>query len=194
MQIPYSVDVRPDTGLYNAKLGIWLFLASEAMLFGGMFSAYALLRTGAVTWPGQSLSVPLGAINTAILIGSSMTMVMAWASLKLDDWRAHSRYMLITVALGLLFLVVKGLEYREHWLAGERPSHDTFFALYYTLTGLHAVHMIGGMAVLAYFVGPGRRLWRDNKAQYTNRVEAAGLYWHFVDLMWTFLFPVLYLL
>lgn len=194
MIIPYSVETRPDTGLYNAKLAIWLFLASEAMLFGGMFSAYALLRAGATAWPTQRLGITLGAINTAVLIASSMTMVLAWASLKLDDWRAHRRYMLATIALGILFLAIKGFEYREHLLAGERPSHDTFFALYYTLTGLHAVHMVGGLVVLGYFLGPGAGLWRANRAQYTNRIEATGLYWHFVDLMWTFLFPVLYLL
>lgn len=194
MQIPYTVETRPDTGLYNAKLAIWLFLASEAMLFGGMFSAYALLRVGAASWPSHRLGVPLAALNTALLIASSMTMVLAWASLKLDDWRAHRRHMLATIGLGVAFLAIKGYEYREHLMAGEGPSHDTFFAIYFTLTGLHGIHLFGGLLVLGYFLGPGSRLWKENRLQYTNRIEATGLYWHFVDLMWTFLFPVLYLL
>ena len=88
MEIPYTVEERPDTGLYNAKLGIWLFLASEVMLFGALFSTYVLLRTGAESWPEGSsiLNVPLATFNTLILIGSSVTMVMSWASLKLNDF------------------------------------------------------------------------------------------------------------
>ena len=89
MEIPYNVEPRPDTGVYNAKLGIWLFLASEVMLFGALFSSYILLRTGAPTWPmgREILNVPLATLNTVFLIGSSVTMVMSWASLKLKDFK-----------------------------------------------------------------------------------------------------------
>src|SRR5215831_5690651 len=146
MNIPYTVEPRPDTGLHNGKLGIWLFLASEVMLFGALFSSYILLRVGAPEWPHGELSIPLGAINTVILISSSVTMVMAWASLKMRDW------------------------------------------------GLHRLHIVGGMIVMAYFLGPGAKLWKKNPDQFANRIEATGLYWHFVDLVWIFLFPVLYLL
>ena len=86
MEIPYTVEPRPDTGLANGKLGIWLFLASEVMLFGALFSTYILLRVGAVEWPHGELSVKLGAINTVILICSSVTMVVAWAKLKMNDF------------------------------------------------------------------------------------------------------------
>jgi cytochrome c oxidase subunit 3 len=133
MNIPYTVEERPDSGLTNGKLGIWLFLASEVMLFGALFSTYIILRMGAPEWPHGELNVVLGTINTIILIGSSMTMVMAWASLKMHDWSKHRLYLIATVVLALIFLV-------------------------------------------------------------TNRIEYTGLYWHFVDLVWIFLFPVLYLL
>ena len=194
MQIPYSVDVRPDTGLHNARLGIWLFLASEVMLFAGLFSSYVLLRTGSAEWPRHVLAVAPAAANTVILIASSMTMVMAWASLTVRRWSRHRMYLSLTIVLGAVFLVVKGLEYREHVRAGELPSHDTFFAIYYTLTGLHALHIAGGLAVMLYFLGPGSRLWAASPEQFTNRIEATGLYWHFVDMIWILLFPLLYLI
>src|SRR5262245_59754285 len=105
MNVPYTVEARPDTGLHNGKLGIWLFLASEVMLFGALFSSYILLRVGAPEWPLNQLSVPLGTVNTIILISSSVTMVMAWASLKLNDWRKHRIYLGLTFALAAVFLV-----------------------------------------------------------------------------------------
>ena len=194
MEIPYTVETRPDTGLHNGKLGIWLFLASEVMLFGALFSTYILLRVGAAEWPHGELSVWLGAINTVILISSSVTMVMAWAALKMNDWGKHRLYLSLTFGLAALFLVNKYFEYREHFNEGQIPSHDTFFAIYYTLTGLHGLHIIGGMIVMAYLLGPGAKLWKKHPEQFANRIETTGLYWHFVDLVWIFLFPVLYLL
>jgi heme/copper-type cytochrome/quinol oxidase subunit 3 len=194
MNIPYTVEERPDTGLANGKLGIWLFLASEVMLFGALFSSYILLRVGAVEWPHGELSVKLGAINTIILISSSVTMVMAWASLKLHDWAKHRLYLMATVALAAIFLVNKYFEYSEHFSKGEGPWHSTFFGLYFTLTGLHGLHILGGIVVMLYLLGPGAKLYRQNPDQFTNRIEYTGLYWHFVDLVWIFLFPVLYLL
>jgi len=194
MNIPYTVETRPDTGLTNGKLGIWLFLASEVMLFGALFSTYIILRTGAPVWPHGELSIPLGAINTVILISSSVTMVMAWASLKLNDWAKHRLYLILTFVLAAVFLVNKYFEYSEHLTHGEGPWHSTFLAIYFTLTGLHGLHIVGGMIVMAYFIGPGAKLWKRNPEQFANRIEYTGLYWHFVDLVWIFLFPVLYLL
>jgi cytochrome c oxidase subunit III len=194
MNIPYTVEERPDTGLTNGKFGIWLFLASEVMLFGALFSTYILLRVGAEEWPHGELSVPLGTINTIILISSSMTMVMAWASLKMNNWGRHRLYLTLTLLLSAVFLGIKYVEYAEHFAKGEGPWHDNFFGLYFTLTGLHALHIICGMVVMLYFLGPGAALWKKNPEQFTNRIEATGLYWHFVDLVWIFLFPVLYLL
>ena len=194
MNIPYTVEERPDTGLSNPKFGTWLFLASEVMLFGALFSTYIILRTGAEVWPASTLSVTLGAINTVILIGSSVTMVMAWASLKMNDWGKHRLYLIATFVLAGVFLVNKYFEYSEHLHLGEGPSHGTFWAIYYTLTGLHGLHIVGGMVVMAYFIGPGAGMWKKSPDQFANRIECTGLYWHFVDLVWIFLFPVLYLL
>ncbi|HUR32598.1 MAG TPA: cytochrome c oxidase subunit 3 [Vicinamibacterales bacterium] len=194
MHIPYTVETRPDTGLHNARLGVWLFLASEVMLFAGLFSSYVLLRSGSAEWPRHTLPVAMAALNTALLITSSMTMVVAWAALKTRDWQRHRMYLALTVVLGAVFLLIKFAEYREHIAAGELPSHDTFFAIYYTLTGIHALHIAGGLVVMLYFLGPGSRLWAISPEQFANRIEATGLYWHFVDLVWILLFPVLYLL
>jgi len=196
MEIPYTVESREDTGLNNVKLGIWLFLASEVMLFGGLFSSYVLLRVGAETWPvGASiLSVPIATFNTIVLIASSVTMVMAWASLKMNDFGKFRLYLGSTVGLAVLFLVVKAYEYSDKFSHHLYPSESTFLAIYFTVTGLHALHIVGGIIVNGYFVGPGSKMWKTAPEQFTNRIEAAGLYWHFVDLVWIFLFPVLYLL
>src|SRR2546421_941436 len=109
MEIPYTVSARRDTGLWNAKVGIWLFLASEVMLFGGLFSAYIFLRldAGPGDWPHGLLNVPVGTMNTAILIGSSVTVVLAWAALKMRDLTKYRIYMAITILCGVTFLVVK---------------------------------------------------------------------------------------
>jgi heme/copper-type cytochrome/quinol oxidase subunit 3 len=194
MQIPYTVETRPDSGLTNGKLGIWLFLASEVMLFGALFSTYIILRSGAVEWPHGELNVWLGAINTVILICSSVTMVMAWAQLKMKNFAKSRLFLITTFVLAGVFLVNKYFEYADHLRRGEGPWHSTFLAIYFTLTGLHGLHIIGGMIVMAYFIGPGAGLWNRNPEQFANRIEYTGLYWHFVDLVWIFLFPVLYLL
>jgi cytochrome c oxidase subunit III len=198
MEIPYNVEPRPDTGLYNAKLGIWLFLASEVMLFGALFSSYVLLRTGAPSWPkGEDiLNVPLATLNTVILIASSVTMVLSWAALKLNDFKKFRLWMGLTILAGFGFMIVKAIEYGSKF-AHEPPllpSNNTFLAVYFTLTGLHGLHVLGGMVVNGYFWGPGAKMWRAEPERFTNRIEVAGLYWHFVDLVWIFLFPTLYLL
>ena len=196
IEIPYNSTERPDTGLYNAKLGVWLFLASEVMLLGALFSTYVLLRTGADTWPSgaQVLNVPLATFNTFILIGSSVTMVMSWAALQMKNFARFRLFLGLTLLCGLIFLVAKGFEYYEHITHAELPSHSTFFAIYFVMTGLHGLHVIGGLIVNGYLWGPGAKMWQTDPARFTNRIEVAGLYWHFVDLVWIFLFPTLYLL
>ncbi|HEX4960613.1 MAG TPA: heme-copper oxidase subunit III [Thermoanaerobaculia bacterium] len=196
MEIPYTVEPRPDTGVFNAKLGVWLFLASEVMLFGALFSSYVLLRTGAASWPHgrEFLNVPLATLNTVILIASSVTMVMSWASLKLNDFKKYRMYMGLTFLAGVGFLIVKAFEYGHKFEIGLFPKSNTFLAIYFTLTGLHGLHVIGGMVVNGYFWGPGAKMWKTEPERFTNRIEVAGLYWHFVDLVWIFLFPTLYLL
>lgn len=205
MDIPYTVTARPDTGVYNAKLGVWLFLASEVMLFGGLFSAYVFLRIGAPVWPGlvggemvtrasDVLSVPLATLNTMVLIASSVTMVMSWASLMMNNFSKFRLYLGLTVLLSFGFLIIKTIEYGTKFDHHLYPSDSTFMAIYFTLTGLHAIHVIGGIVVNLYFLGPGSKMWKTNPKQFTNRIEVAGLYWHFVDLVWIFLFPTIYLL
>ncbi len=277
MDIPYTVKSRPDTGLYNAKVGIWLFLASEVMLFGALFSSYILLRVGAAhgTWPHHLLNIPLGMINTLVLICSSVTVVLSWASLKMNQWGRYKIYQSITILCALVFLGIKSFEYRDKFThyyvklndgremtghiegspllwntarlegnpkkglapitefkfhpeaaheahgaaaAPEKstapaaheeltilskdvkklecfgPWHSTYLAIYFTLTGLHALHVIGGALVIFMIWGPLAGMWKTDPERYTNRVEVSGLFWHFVDLVWIFLFPVLYLL
>ena len=197
MEIPYVVEPREDTGVNNSKLGIWMFLASEVILFGALFSALIILRMSADSWPIQSdvLSVPIGKLNTAILIGSSITMIMAWASLKQRSFKNFKMYMGATILLALAFLFIKiFFEYIPKFDHGYYPSTSNFFGLYYTITAIHGLHIVGGIIVNAYFWGPGSKLWKENEEWFTNRIEIAGLYWHFVDLVWIFLFPILYLI
>tara|TARA_Y100000588_G_scaffold393867_1_gene511647 strand:+ start:1780 stop:2880 length:1101 start_codon:yes stop_codon:yes gene_type:complete len=366
MEIPHNATARPDTGLYNGKVGVWLFLASEIMLFGAVFSAYVLLRVGAEpgNWSMGLMDKFVGAFNTLILIASSATIVMAWVKLKLKDWNGFIFYKIITVICASLFLIVKwgyewpakfthyditfktdekaqtvfkralGADYKKtlknnwhkrfdrdqkdwdnvdikdkpldgyivgYWTEGEsgnenyhpvkkafnrdcwshavawrhdernegrtagakrdtiqdlgiiaidfelahnwhepdkhasmppvqyaktegviandtgsskahhkhiriekseisrlssyEPSHSTFFATYYTLTGLHALHVFGGILVMLYHLLPvSRRVYEKDPVRFTNRIEITGLFWHFVDLVWIFLFPILYLL
>ena len=369
MEIPHTVTARPDTGLYNAKLAIWLFLASEVMLFGGLFSAYVFLRMGADDgyWSHGLLDVPVGTFNTLILISSSITIVLAWASLKMRQWARHKIYLAATILLGVLFLGIKlGYEYpakfkhfgvfikksewakyddylgNKHladaglpprpeitghlekmtvditnadkekfeellknrdlkaeipkaeapkeegkgekaadkanlreieihsprdaealrnalgviinpdekdptkikrmepgvkavefemmldevnadpsngkydrpsffvrglsnkvtkidaadvdWWSAFYPKHSSYFAVYFLITALHGLHVLGGIVIFTYFFFWGHKIYRRNPEQQTNRIEVAGLYWHFVDLVWIFVFPVFYLL
>jgi len=199
VEVPYIVEERPETGLNNSKLGIWVFLASEVMLFGGLFSAYVFLRmaapVGEFAYWGSKLSIPMATVNTLVLISSSVTVIMSWASLKMKDFEKYKMYMGLTLLCALIFLVIKYFEYTGKFHHGIYPSSSTFMAIYFTLTGLHGLHIIGGMIVMGYFWLPaGNKMWHSEPEHFTNRIEVAGLYWHFVDLVWIFLFPVLYLL
>jgi len=293
MEIPYTITARPDTGLTNGKLGVWLFLASEVMLFGALFTAYIFMRLGAEQglWPDHIQDVRLGLCNTILLIISSITMVWAWVALKERKFNTYRLALAVTIFCGAAFLCVKGVEYhskfvhygffikedamekyrpeldkmnafyaavpsqhafevRGHWenkadsaatafvvhpdakpgylldlskkpeaktaeepVAGEGkgeeeitiakddverwgnllPAYGTYYAMYFTVTGLHALHIIGGLVVMLYFLGPGSALYRRNPEQLTNRIEVTGIFWHFVDLVWITVFPILYL-
>jgi cytochrome c oxidase subunit 3 len=258
MDIPYTVENRPDTGIYNAKVGIWLFLASEVMLFGGLFSAYVLLRVGSLPgeWPHGWLDVRLGALNTVILALSAITTLLAWAACKTRQFGKFKFFHACTLLLALSFLCVKSYEYHDKWIHYEiklkdgtfadghmvendlkedylvihgrivtdekalydlraqkdikldevkiprasiasmqnySPRHNTFTAIYFTLTGLHALHIFGGSVVIFYLWAFGGTMWKTDPERFTNRIEVSGLFWHFVDLVWIFLFPVLYL-
>ncbi len=259
IHVPYTTEIRQDTGLYNGKLGIWLFLASEVMLFGGLFSSYILLRVGHDSWPHGLLSVPLGTLNTFILIVSSITVVLAWAALKTNQFNRFRSYLGITIVCAVAFLGIKSYEYHDkfthyqvtladgkvmtghiegspafldlkklkarkvdsiqfhqdtahgagtggHGAAAMKietkdikklscfgPWLNTYFAIYFTVTGAHGLHVIGGVVVLLFLWGPGARMWRTEPERLANRVECTGLYWHFVDLVWLLVFPLFYL-
>jgi len=197
MDIPYTVTPREDTGVFNSKIGIWLFLASEVMLFGALFSSYVLLRMGSPSWPagGTMLNVPIGTFNTLVLITSSITMVMAWASCMLRDRKKFKFFMGMTILLGFVFLIVKSFEYGSKFQHHHFPSESVYFALYFTMTGLHGLHVIAGMIVNGYLWTRGcSKMWDKEPERFANRVETSGLFWHFVDLVWIFLFPIIYLL
>lgn len=196
IEIPFTVHARPDTGLYNGKLGIWLFLASEVMLFGALFSSLVLLRTSDPNWPHgyDILNIPLATLNTFVLISSSVTVVLAWAYLRLGDLKKGKVFLLLTLLCGFGFMIIKGIEYGTKFSHHQYPSTNNFFGTYYLLTGLHGLHVVGGMVVFAYLLMTANQWFATKRDQFTNRVETTGLYWHFVDLVWIFLFPILYLL
>ena len=196
MEIPYTVEERLDTGLNNVKLGIWLFLASEVMLFGGLFSSYVLLRVGAEEWPRGSeiLDIPLATLNTIVLIGSSVTMVMAWVSLKMNDLGKFKLYMGSTVGLAGMFLIVKAFEYGEKFSHDLYPSDSTFLAIYFTLTGLHGLHVIGGIIVNSYFRRTGQQDVADGAGALHEPCGSGRSVLALRGSRVDFLFPVLYLL
>ena len=189
-----------------ATLGMWLFLITEVLFFGGLFLAYMLYRVWyPVAWAEASLEldIVLGAFNTAVLIGSSLTMALAVRAAQTGLQRATVGWILATMALGLVFLIVKYFEYAEkfehHHVPGSTfafPGPNAgpaqiYFSLYFLMTGLHATHMLIGfviMAVIARMAYKGRF-----SPQWYTPVEITGLYWHFVDIVWIFLFPLLYL-
>ena len=135
MQIPYTVEERPETGLNNSKLGIWVFLASEVMLFGGLFSAYVFLRmaapVGEFAYWGSKLSIPMATVNTLVLISSSVTVIMSWASLKMNDFEKYKMYMGLTLLCALIFLVIKYLNTPGNFTMGStrHPVHSWPFTL-----------------------------------------------------------------
>jgi cytochrome c oxidase subunit 3 len=190
----------------SATLGMWLFLVTEIMFFGGLFLAYLVYRVWyPAAWAegSQELDILLGGINTVVLITSSVTMVFAVRSAQLGAARATVNWILLTMGLGLTFLVIKGFEYahkiRMHHVPGPNFAFEgphaqqvqIFLSLYFAMTGLHAVHMIIGFGLLGVIAWMAQR--RRFSATWYAPVEMAGLYWHFVDIVWIFLFPLLYL-
>jgi len=195
---PVAIMNNPDThsGITNAKLGVWLFLASEIMLFATLFTSYIVLRMGATSWPWgwDVLNVPLATLNTVILISSSVTIVMAYARAYDKDKAGFQKWMGATLALSFGFLVVKAFEYGAEFKLGIGPHTSVFYAIYFTTTGLHGIHILGGIIVNSglLYMSMNDEDW--NHPLFLGRVEGAGLYWHFVDIVWIFLFPALYLL
>ncbi len=196
-----------------SSLGMWIFLVTEVLFFGGMFTAYVIYRatyTHAFEGASNLLDLRLGAFNTVVLILSSLTMALAvWAGQQ-GRQKLIVLFLLLTMLLGSTFLGVKVVEYRQKFVHHEVPGphfvvpedlatgkplprqSEMFFSLYFCMTGLHALHMIIGIGLLLWLVARARR--GDFSPRYNTPVDMVGLYWHFVDIVWIFLFPLLYLL
>jgi cytochrome c oxidase subunit 3 len=200
-----TVDQQRDA----STLGMWIFLITEVMFFGGMFLAYSIYRTKfpeVFAVASTSLNVIIGAANTVVLLCSSFTMVMAVRASALRKQKALVGWLILTLIFGLTFLGVKAYEWNEkfelHHVPGFANFHlngveqqgaaQIFFALYFCMTGLHAMHMVVGVGILSWLV------WASHKGKFTagymTPVDISGLYWHFVDIVWIFLFPLLYLI
>ena len=186
------VEALTSTGIPTGKIGVWWFLASEITVFGGLIASYIVVRLGSGGWSEAAAHVnfPLGLVNTFVLLTSSMTMVLAFAAVEQKNPKRLQANLLLTVLLGLTFLVIKGFEYAGEIAYGFIPGAGIFWSFYYAMTGLHALHVLAGIVVnLVLLIAALRDTLRPNE----HRVELAGLYWHFVDIVWIFLFPLLYL-
>jgi cytochrome c oxidase subunit 3 len=190
-----------------STLGMWLFLVTEIMFFGGMFTAYIVYRTlypTAFVAASHELDITMGAINTAVLICSSLTMVLAVSAAQMGQRKSTVAFLILTILLGAVFLGIKAVEYREkfvhhhvpgasfHFDGPDPANAQLFFSLYFGMTGLHALHMIIGIVLLAILAVRAQRGFYTS--EYYTPVDLTGLYWHFVDIVWIFLFPLLYLL
>ena len=189
------------------RLGMWLFLATEILFFGGLFTAYMVLRW---KWPeafalaSTQMDVTLGGINTAVLLTSSLTMALAVRASQLGKRKGATALVGATLLFGLVFLGIKAIEYHHKFVEGLFPGAgfrfegalgrqvESFFSLYFMMTGLHALHMIVGVGIMTWLAVT---IWRGRYSPaYYAPVEISGLYWHFVDIVWIFLFPLLYLI
>ncbi len=191
---------------HAARLGMWLFLATEVLLFTALFAGYSVYRylyADAFAEASRHLQTWIGGVNTLILVTSSFTVAMGVDRARRGDGRGTGLFFAISVLFGLAFLGLKAVEYTHHFHVGELPGRylsseevrgagaSIFFSLYFLITGLHGIHVIVGMTVLAV-IG-----WRAHRGAYTAEynvpVELGGLYWHLVDLIWIFVFPLIYL-
>jgi cytochrome c oxidase subunit 3 len=190
-----------------ATLGMWVFLVTEVLFFGGLFLTYSVYRSAypdAFAVSSHELDVTLGTINTAVLITSSLTMALAVHAAQMGQRKLLMTLLVATMALGLVFLGIKSVEYYEKFTEHHVPGPNfqfepqyfrhaqLFFSLYFVMTGLHAVHMIIGLGLMTWML-----VWAWNGTitrDYASPIEISGLYWHFVDIVWIFLFPLLYLL
>ena len=189
----HSIE-ETNTGIPTAKLGMWLFLVSEIMLFTGLLGAYIVLRAGIPDWPapGHELKIGLAALNTFVLLTSSMTMALGVAAVEKRDVTRLRLFLMATILLGLVFLGVKGYEYSTKFHHGHYPGSGIFWDCYFTLTGFHGLHVVVGALFNLWVLG--KTFGRNFLEEKGHLVELSGLYWHFVDVVWIFLFPLLYLL
>ncbi|MGH9897477.1 MAG: cytochrome c oxidase subunit 3 family protein [Pyrinomonadaceae bacterium] len=195
----------PKQQFEASSLGMWIFLMTELLLFGGLFAVYVVYRTAypdAFAFGSSKLEWPLAAANTIILIVSSLTMVLAVYGAQVNNRAMQVGFLFLTILFGAAFLGLKVVEYRAHWIHHEvpgfgfrndwQPPVQMFFLIYFSLTGIHAVHMVVGIGLVSYVMYKAYR--RTYSPAYHTPVEMVGLYWHFVDIAWVFLFPLLYLI
>ncbi|OGQ04043.1 MAG: cytochrome C oxidase subunit III [Deltaproteobacteria bacterium RIFCSPLOWO2_12_FULL_44_12] len=204
--VPHHFD-SPEQAFEASKLGIWLFLVTEILLFGGLFVVYIIFRA---LYPemfheaSHHLNKVLGGINTVVLICSSLTMALAVDRTRQNDSPKANQYMLMTLFFAACFMIIKYVEYSHKFHEGllpganftfeaiQHPKTPLFFSLYFMMTGLHGIHVLAGMGLITWV------LWRSNKGQFSSAyytpVELVGIYWHLVDLIWIYLFPLLYLI
>jgi cytochrome c oxidase subunit III len=191
-----------------STLGMWIFLITEIMFFGGMFLAYTIYRSAyphVFALTSTSLNVYIGAANTVVLLCSSFTMVLAVRAAQLGQQKAIIIFLILTLILGGIFLGVKAYEwnekFQEHHVPGpsfhfegtnEQGHAQLFFSLYFAMTGLHALHMVVGAGLLIFLIWKAKQ--GTYSADYFTPVDLTGLYWHFVDIIWIFLFPLFYLI
>jgi cytochrome c oxidase subunit 3 len=191
----------------SAKLGMWLFLVTEILFFGGLFVAYIVYRAWnpeLFTMAATQLDTMMGGINTLVLIGSSLTMALAIRAAQTDNPNASIKYLASTVALAFVFMIIKYFEYTHKFHLGifpgeyytftgiDHPKAHIFFSIYYMMTGLHGIHVIIGIGIITWLIIKTKK-GAFNSSYYTP-VEITGLYWHLVDIVWIFLFPLLYLI
>jgi len=203
---PHVHHMDAPTAYQAAKLGMWLFLATEILLFGGLFAAFAIFRwmyLDQFMHASEHLNWKVGSFNTLVLLFSSFTAALAVDAAQHGDNKRVTKNLIITIACGAIFLVIKYFEWSEkyhHGLFPSRPefnspefntSYRCFFGLYYCMTGLHALHVIFGMGILTWVLSKSRK--NRFGTHYYTPVEVGALYWHLVDLIWIYLFPLLYL-
>ncbi len=187
-----SAEVEiPLLDIPAGKFGMWVFLVSEIMFFTGLIGSYIVLRLGASSWPkpGEILNTPLLGLNTLVLLSSSLTMALALQAIQQGRQAALKRYLLLTAALGVTFLFIKGCDYVHMWHKGFTISSSLFGSCYYLLTGFHGLHVLSGVILLVcLWAAASRGVF--SAAQY-GRIEYSGLYWHFIDIVWVILFAIL---
>ncbi|MBO6622553.1 MAG: cytochrome c oxidase subunit 3 family protein [Balneola sp.] len=200
--------VDSDQQFDAAKMGMWVFIVNEILFFGGLFCAYIVFRAwypDLFTMAATKLDTTMGAINTVVLIGSSLSVAMAIRAAQLNKTKWIKINLLITITLACVFLVIKYFEYSHKMHDGifpgatlytyegiDHPLAHVFFSIYYVMTGIHAIHIIVGIGLMIWIYIRAKR--NEFGSEYYTPVEMVGLYWHLVDVIWIFLFPLLYLI
>ncbi|MDH4121977.1 MAG: cytochrome c oxidase subunit 3 [Deltaproteobacteria bacterium] len=189
MRTATGVITRSNTGIPSSRLAMWFLLGGEVLIFGGLLVSYMMGRLAHPEWAEEAhhTATTIGFINAIILLTSDLFVVMAHADAQRKDGASAAKNIMITVALGLAFLVIKGFEYSHEISAGLTIHKSVFWAYYYLITGIHGSHIVVGIIALTLVARTAKR------GEQLQRVETAGIYWHFVDMVWLIVFPLLYI-